>query len=366
MNCFMVDGRRRGNGRREYFVDERAAKVRAGQLAVERENHGTAALNFPVRDRVMAAECRELLQPFGRTLRDAAEHYVAHLKAEQIKSQSPLIRDCVAQFLTSRQRDVERGELASRSLVETRYRLNHLIAAAGDRRIVEFDADAVTTFLDSFRVVACTRNNIRLRLSKFFSFCRSKKWITTNPCAEIKVKLPRRDVTVLMIDEAERLLRAAEASRHHAVLVPYVSICLFAGLRPFECRQLDWSSIDFQTNHIFVRAETSKKRESRYVQIEPTLIAWLEPYAKPSGRICGANFRKQWDSLIKAANYGPKNPWPQDGMRHTAASMLLAIKQNRALVAEELGTSVDVLRRHYRQPILKTEATRFWALRPAG
>ena len=42
--------------------------------------------------------------------------------------------------------------------------------------------------------------------------------------------------------------------------------------------------------------------------------------------------------------------------------MLLAVKRNRALVAEELGTSVEVLRRHYRQPLKKSEAERYWLL----
>jgi len=39
-------------------------------------------------------------------------------------------------------------------------------------------------------------------------------------------------------------------------------------------------------------------------------------------------------------------------------------KRNRALVTEELGTSIDVLHRRYRQPILQTEAQRFWSLSP--
>ena len=121
MHCFMIDDRRRGNGQREYFTDDQAAKTQAEQLVIERENHGISAMNFPARDRVMAAECRELLQPWNRTIRDATEYYVAFLKAEAIKSQSPLIRDCVAQFLIARELDVKRGELAKRTFVETRH-----------------------------------------------------------------------------------------------------------------------------------------------------------------------------------------------------------------------------------------------------
>jgi integrase len=362
LRSYMVDGRRRGNGRREYFRDLPSAKTRADQLVIERENHGTVALNFTVRDRVMAADCTELLRPFGKTIHDAALHYVVHLKATN--GNSPSVRECAVRFLESRQAEVDRGELAKRSLTELRQCMNHLKAALGDASIAHFDTDAVTTFLDSFPVAPRTRNNIRLRLSAFFTFCKSKKWIVTNPCTEIKVKVPRSDVVVLSVAEAEKLLRTAEASKHRSIFVPYISICLFGGLRPFEAQQLDWRNVDFETNHIFVAAHTSKKRESRYVHMEPTLIEWVKPYAKERGQIRSTNFRKQWDQIIKAAGYGPENPWPQDSMRHTAASMLLATKRNRALVAEELGTSVTVLRRHYRKPILKSEAERFWALGP--
>jgi integrase len=362
LRSYMVDGRRRGNGRREYFRDLAAAKTRADQLVIEKENHGTVALNFTVRDRVMAADCTELLRPFGKTIHDATLHYVAHLKATN--GNSPSVRECAVRFLESRQTEVDRGELAKRSLTELRQCMNHVAVALGDLSIAHLDTDTVTTFLDSFPVAPRTRNNIRLRLSAFFSFCKSKKWITVNPCAEIKVKVQRSDVVVLSVADSEKLLRAAEHSQHKSIFVPYIATCLFGGLRPFEAQQLDWKNVDFETNHIFVAAHTSKKRESRYVQMEPTLAEWLKPYAKTNGRISSTNFRKQWDRVIKAAGYGPENPWPQDSMRHTAASMLLVMKRNRALVAEELGTSVNVLRRHYRKPITKSEAQRFWALSP--
>src|SRR5437588_6635642 len=116
--CFMVDGRRRGNGKREYFHGLTEARTRADQLAIKRENHGIAALNFSAADSAMTAECGELLAPIGKTIRDATEHLVAFLKAEAIKSQSPLVRECTAQFIASRQRDFDHHELAKRSLDE--------------------------------------------------------------------------------------------------------------------------------------------------------------------------------------------------------------------------------------------------------
>src|SRR5207253_9206777 len=76
-------------------------------------------------------------------------------------------------------------------------------------------------------------------------------------------------------------------------------------------------------------------------------------------------FRSQWRSVVKAAGYGADRSWPQDVMRHTAASMLLAAKRNRALVAEELGTSAEVIRKFYRHPITRGQREKFWALRPS-
>jgi integrase len=364
LRSFMVDGRRNRNGRREYFTDLIQAKTRADQLAVQRENQGTASLSFTPRDRVMAEECRELLRPFGKTPLEAVQHYVAHLEADRIRSKSPLIRDCVAQFMALKERDQQRGDLATRSLVVFRQTTNQLVAVLGDLTIKQFDVDRVTTYLDSFPVGPRTRNNTRLRLSALFNFCKTKKWIELNPCAEIKIKVRRSDVTILTVDETEGLLRAAQQSKHSGVLVPYLSLCLFGGMRPHEAQQLDWARVHFNTASIHVLASTSKRREGRYFHMEPALIEWLKSYAMPKGPIVGANFRRKWESLIDDVGYSVDRPWPQDVMRHTAASMLLAIKRNRALVAEELGTSVDVLRRHYRQPILKSEAQRFWMLKP--
>jgi integrase len=359
----MVDGRRRGNGRREYFKEIDAAKARAEQLVIERENHGTAALNFPVQDRVMAVECRELLRPFGKTIRDATAHYIEWLNAEAVRLRSPFIRECAVQFMEARHRDVARGDLARRSLVEFRHFCAHMTAALGGRRIAEFDTEVAQNFLDSFPVAARTRQNIRLRLSKFLNFCRSKKWIAVNPCAEIKIKVRRGEVEVLSVDHTESLLRECEASKYRSELVPYAALCLFAGLRPHEAQQLCWEQIDLTTLSIHVLPHTSKRREGRYVHIEPMLVDWLNPYVA-DGRVCTPSFRRHWRFVTRSIGYNSETPWPQDVMRHTAASMLLAIKRNRALVAEELGTSVDVLRRHYRKPILQSEAQRFWMLKP--
>jgi hypothetical protein len=69
-------------GRNRRFFKEKAEAETFMQLAkVQQENYGTAALSIPDALRVEAIECSELLEPFGKTLRDAANFYAAHLKA---------------------------------------------------------------------------------------------------------------------------------------------------------------------------------------------------------------------------------------------------------------------------------------------
>src|SRR5437868_6014311 len=168
----MVDGRVNGQGRREYFERIGEARTRADQLATERENRGTEALSFSTENRVMAVECAATLRPFGKTLRDATGHYVDWLTTEEAKRQSLLLSECIDQFIASRKADVERGEFDKKSFYETRDRAKQLRAAMGILHIGEIDADKMKAYLDSFPVSPRTRNNIRLRASKFFNFCK--------------------------------------------------------------------------------------------------------------------------------------------------------------------------------------------------
>ena len=152
-------------------------------------------------------------------------------------------------------------------------------------------------------------------------------------------------------------------------MVPYVAVCLFAGLRPGETEQLRWEQIDFDTGFIQVLGETSKTRQGRYAKMEPCLIEWLKPYRQAAGKIIGPrSFRRAWESVKAAAGYVTRGrgsePWVPDVMRHSFASYWLAVHQDRAKLAELMGNSVDVIRSFYRVPALETVAQKFWELKP--
>src|SRR5260370_34741958 len=89
-----------GGGRiRRFFKDKAEAETFMQLSKVQQENYGTAALSISDALRVEAIECSELLQPYGKTLRDSAKFYAAHLKAV---TGSPKVREAGADLLAAR------------------------------------------------------------------------------------------------------------------------------------------------------------------------------------------------------------------------------------------------------------------------
>lgn len=106
-----------------------------------------------------------------------------------------------------------------------------------------------------------------------------------------------------------------------------------------------------------------KVKRRRIVHLEPSTIEWLR-FAKENGaQLPATKFlaRKLLPDLARLLGF---EKWPHDVFRHTAASFLLAQRQDAPSVALDLGHSVDVLFRHYRELVTKREAARFWCLVP--
>ena len=299
---WVVDAR--PHGRREGYPTEQDAMTRAEQLALEIENKGTEAIGFPTENRVMAAECA--LKPLRAAL----------------------------------------GGLP-------------VMVASSEEKMM--------TLLDSMQVSARSRLNYRVAFSGFFNWAMCKKFIDFNPVAGISIKVKNGEVKILSVPQATALLKAAMASTECAHTVPFAAISLFAGLRPGEVEQLRWEQICFETNTIEVLAHTSKTRDSRFTPVDATLRAWLLPHRRKSGRIISASHQKVWRRVKKAAAKDEGIDFMHgnhDVLRHTYASYWLAVHKNRTELAEHMGNSVGVIKKHYRRPVLEQTAKTFWKLTP--
>ena len=70
-----------GGRERRTFRNREAAQTYFETTKIQQANYGTAALSITDSLRVEAVECERRLAEFGKTLRDAADFYIAHLRA---------------------------------------------------------------------------------------------------------------------------------------------------------------------------------------------------------------------------------------------------------------------------------------------
>lgn len=93
------------------------------------------------------------------------------------------------------------------------------------------------------------------------------------------------------------------------------------------------------------------------------LYAWLSPLNPLKGPIVDVKrFRDNMDELRKAAGL---ETWPLNGLRHSFGSYHLALYGDAVKTAGQMGhRSSDVIHNHYKALVLKTEADRFWKLKP--
>ena len=180
--------------------------------------------------------------------------------------------------------------------------------------------------------------------------------------------VPRRTVTesairFLPVGECERIL--AGAGRYRSA----IALALFAGLRPDEIAGqgkpwMRWELIDLGEKIVRVPAEIAKTRRARIIeQLPQALWAWLEPGI---GSVSPGRSRQIAQLCGRLAGYGPERNWPKDALRHTFATYAVAATADPGRVALWLGHEgvPTMLYRHYRGLTPKTEAEKFWALRP--
>ena len=223
-----------------------------------------------------------------------------------------------------------------------------------------------------------TRNEVRGNLVAFWNWA---VWDGIHP-KEVTAaeKLPRVELSlgerrVLTSAELLAVLNSVQAEWR-----PWVVLGAFCGLRPEEIapprkkgaskkgkRGIRCEEIDWQFKTIRLPAEVSKVAAPRHVPLCEAALAWLEwAGIRPgmTGAVCLRNPSEE-DETLRLGKVVFKDGWPQDALRHSYGSMRNAMLRNLPQVAEEMGTSETMLRRHYHNPRTLEEGTEWFALRPA-
>ena len=350
---FAVGYRENGKRAQKFFETKEAAESFAAFKNAEIKTHGIEAAEFPTWLRIMASEAHEQLQPFNKTIRDAVQHYVAHLKASE--------RSCSAEQLVEELLKAKEADgVGERHLSDLESRLSYFATKFDGKLVGTITTREIEAFLRELPVSAMTRNHYRAVLVQAFNFAVTNGYATENPAKDAaKAKVIGEPPGILTVNEASALLVNAPKK-----ILAYIAIGLFAGLRRAEIERLDWSKIDFESGLIEVTAQISKTAQRRFVTMQPNLREWLLPLRQLKGDVTPP---ENWELFERARIQAGIIDWPQNALRHSFASYHLARFKNAASTALELGHHDSrVTFAHYRELVRPKEAARYWKLRPAG
>jgi integrase len=175
-------------------------------------------------------------------------------------------------------------------------------------------------------------------------------------------------VEIWSIDQSRKALEVIKQGKYFRLITPYFALCLFQGLRPFaEAFNASFEDFDWSNNMITVRSK--KIHQRRFVPMTAPFMALMETFKDRTGPIIFSGFRDVYESFkadlgFKIGAMNPDGPqWIPDVLRHSFGSYWLALHKNSAELKEIMGTSEEMLRKHYRRPIIETVASEFWSLR---
>jgi integrase len=349
---FVVEGLRvDGKRTRKFFPTRRKAEAWLRKTLARIAKEGTGAIHMPEQLRVDAVACAKKLQPYGKSIRDATEHFLAYLASI---SRSCTVSALVEELITSKTQD----GASERYLQDLRNRLDNFAADFGARMVGEITTSQIDDWLRGLKVAGTTRNNFRRNLGVFFGFAVLRGYALTNPVTKTaKAKVVLGSPEIFTPEQMRTVLEKAPLE-----FAAYLAIGAFTGLRSAEIERLDWAEIDLPGKLIQVKAENAKSAQRRFVTVSDNLAAWLAPYVRKSGPVTEPENVRGWrEKTCKAAEID----WPDNGLRHSFASYHFAQHKNAALTATELGhTSSAMVFRHYRELVRPDAAAQWWQIVP--
>lgn len=355
--CWVVDfGLVNGVRKRIFCATREEAEQAARARIKDQKAVGDQWANLPVQQRTTIMEIVNQIEEAGHTLPGVWEFFQNHRPATRV--QTPL-HEAIAKCLA-----VKAASNLRPSYLSSMKQILDLFAAGQEKRSVdEFSLGEIEDWIASREGGAWWRLTLRTRLSVFFSFCKKRKWIEENPCDGLeRERIDHGVPSVLTPVQCARLLEAARQISREAL--PWFVLSMFAGIRSFEIGRLAWKDIDLIRKQVILGSSATKGRrplDRRIVPLSDNAVAWLKlggevPYHT-------VNHRSRIDAIQESAGI---TPWPQNVLRHTAASYLLAREQDAAKVTLWLGNSDRMLFAHYRDLVTPEASAEFWKIFPRG
>ncbi len=378
---------------RKTFSDEGLAITEAETIATALSQGELNVLTLRNEDRLAYVRAVEALKPTGVPLEMAALQFAEAVKvldgaslleaaryfAKQHPNKLPrkLVSEVVAELLLAKEAD----RLSDVYLKDLSGRLGRL-AEAFPAPIGMITMAEIEDFLRNLKsdgnalaskgkaLSGKSRNNYRAAIGTLFYFAESRGYVVKGAVDIEGVALAKENKGEIEIFRPEEMARVLEAA--DPVLIPFLTIGAFAGLRHAEIQRLDWSEVRLEDGFIEVKAGNAKTASRRLVPMADNLRKWLLDHHKPQGPVCPfANMSKQlmWlaetvHEVWQAEATPGKFEWKHNALRHSFISYRVAETQNVAQVALEAGNSPKVIFSNYRELVRPADAKKWFSIEP--
>ncbi len=353
-----------GARQRRYFDTRREAEAEAQQLRLQQEMSGSVWLNLTARQRGEIIAVFQEASGAGYSLRQVWDGF----KTGQVNGhrQTRMLGDAIDELIAEMQANNNRE-----GYIESLSYLRQFARGREQTPVHQFTTAEIERWFATRREAPQTKASNLGRLSSLFEMCWRKRYIAENPCKRIvRPRIEKSAPKILSPYLYARLLIGTY--RKYPRMLAWVVCGLIGGLRPEETmfkrkaqriKKIGWKDIDLNAGRIVVDSAATKIRSRRIVHLEPSAVEWLK-LAKSIGaeQPIGVNTKKRYLKKMRKLIHAPR--WPQDIMRHTAASVLMAKYQDAGKVADELGNSASVLLSTYRELMYREVSQKLLAITP--
>jgi hypothetical protein len=353
--------------RKNFKTREEAAAEKA---AIERRADEAASGLRSIATSLTIEQVREAEGVFQR-LSGRTRSLAFYLDYALVNYRDPLrektVADAAKEYLTLREADHKQGNLSHRQFTSFRCELRALQTLYPKKSVAELTPSALIDFFKRGQVSKKSYNNRRGLVGAFFKHCVLQDWLAISPIHKVPhyrgIGHQRGSAPTLSTDQCARIMEWAEAN-HGGALVPFITLCLFAGIRPDlyhgEISKLESKDVRLDTGVILIEPEVSKVRMKRAITIQPNLAAWLRAYPLADFPIMPHGFRRLRLKFRHEFNLS------HDVLRHTFISMFVGKFRSLGDAALQAGNSESIIRKHYLDLKSPVEAEKFWSILPKG
>lgn len=232
--------------------------------------------------------------------------------------------------------------------------LGEFVARCGPLPLKSVSARTIDGFLSRKEWSGTTQAQGYVYLRLFFNWLVRYDYIEKSPVLKAEVPQKTAQHHLLSVEDVEELLElTADDSRMRAWLV----LGVFGGMRQSEVGRALREHVGETEILVPQTKSTDPVPRKRYVPILPVLLRHLP---------------EEWDCLdewhvkrlrLRLAEAMKWKEWPQNCLRHTAASMHLAMWQDAGKTAFFLGhSSPQMVHKTYARAVPQADAERFWGL----